>query len=250
MIAYRVFGNGYPVVFLHGFLESKTMWESICNEEEFCAILIDLPGHGESGEQLQAAHSMRAMAKEIKRVIDALGIQDYVVVGHSMGGYVGLELIQMDARCQRILLLNSNFWSDSVEKKRDRKRVADIVVTNKTLFLYEAIPNLFVDPNAHDSHVKALIQEASEMSAEAIAACSIAMSKREDHSGWVSENANIITVVQGTADQIVPESLMKEKLGTVDCTYVSIEGTGHMAHLESTELVKNVLGEFIGMKTA
>ena len=44
---YRVSGNGYPVVFLHGFLESVSMWDYI-NIQDVQSIFIDLPGHGKS----------------------------------------------------------------------------------------------------------------------------------------------------------------------------------------------------------
>ena len=46
---YRVSGNGYPVVFFHGFLESLSMWEQLNFKDSFRCIEIDFPGHGMSG---------------------------------------------------------------------------------------------------------------------------------------------------------------------------------------------------------
>ena len=50
-IHYKVNGNGRAVVLLHGFLESTDMWKEYAKNlaESFQVILIDLPGHGQSG---------------------------------------------------------------------------------------------------------------------------------------------------------------------------------------------------------
>ena len=46
---YSIFGNGYPVVFLHGFLESNSMWDYLSLENlNVQCVLIELPGHGKS----------------------------------------------------------------------------------------------------------------------------------------------------------------------------------------------------------
>ena len=55
-----MFGNGYPVVFLHGFLESMTMWEDLKFEGIWQQVFIDLPGHGGS-ESMQGSVSMQSM---------------------------------------------------------------------------------------------------------------------------------------------------------------------------------------------
>ena len=49
-IYYRVFGNGSPIVFLHGFLEDSNIWLDFIQplKESHQIILIDLPCHGKS----------------------------------------------------------------------------------------------------------------------------------------------------------------------------------------------------------
>lgn len=224
------------------------MWNELSKTGNFRSVLIDLPGHGESVDMLASSESMWKMASEVQRVLGQLGIEKFVVVGHSMGGYVGLELMKMESGCERILLLNSNFWADSADKKKDRKRVADIVFKNKQLFIYEAIPNLFLNPKMHDAKVKELIQEAILMSPEAIAAGSIAMSIRIDNTEWIEANGNRVTIVQGAEDRIVPENIMEENLANVNCNYISVAEVGHMAHIEASEEVEKILADFIAEK--
>ena len=232
-----------PLVLLHGFLESSTMWEHIQFPLGYPLVIVDLPGHGKSKDS--GDHSVEEMAKEVIAVIDELKLTNYHLIGHSMGGYVGLQMKRKDSRLDKVMLLNSNFWSDSPQKVKDRIRVADIVLTNKSHFIYEVIPNLFLNPERFDADVKRLIAEALKMSPTAIANASLAMSRREDFSEFVRENFESFAVVQGVEDPIVPISQMQEKLKDTGVSYTELEDVGHMAHFESGNTVSALIAEFL-----
>jgi len=245
LLNYRIIGDGYPVLFLHGFLESLEMWEYFSFENHFQCILLDLPGHGKSVEFIDASKSMLSMAKEVEKVINALEITEYALVGHSMGGYVGLELLKLDQRCEKLVLLNSNFWQDSDLKREDRKRVASIVNHNKNLFLYEAIPNLFRNPENHDSEIKSIIKTAKNMQAETIGLVSMAMAERNGFEQVLSVLDERLLIVQGEFDSIVPKEKMKEELTLFPTIEVRYVNSGHMAHIEETEITQDVLLNFL-----
>lgn len=237
--------NGTPIVLLHGFLESSTMWDELKLPTDRPVLTVDLPGHGASKLQVHSADSMQEMAKAVIEVIDLNGLKEYDVIGHSMGGYVALAMKQQDARLKRILLLNSNYWTDSSQKVKDRKRVAEIVQTNQSHFIYEVIPNLFLNPEKHDINVKQLISEAMQMSPEAIAKASIAMSQRTDFTDFILQFAEEITCIQGESDPIVPAKRMRKELKGSNVNYIEIAGVGHMAHIEATAELQNYLSEFL-----
>lgn len=245
---YRVSGNGHPVVFLHGFLESMRMWDCFDFDTVFTQICIDLPGHGLSVGRSEDMRSMKAMALCVMNILAELKIEQYDLVGHSMGGYVGLELMRMDKRCRKLVLMNSNFWSDDVKKQKDRQRVADIVRRNKMIFIYEAIPNLFYNPKAHDGVVQALIKEAGEMNAEAIAEATIAMSKRDDLSDFVKAESHRVLVIQGAQDTVVPIQKMQKLQKQYLFDWEVLNDCGHMAHIEQTEITARRIIEFVEKK--
>ena len=142
---YRVFGNGHPVVFLHGFLEDHSIWIELAERlNDYTIIIPDLPGHGKSS-CLSKNCSMAFMAEIVSVLLNKLNIQRPLVFGHSMGGYAGLEL----ARLQLIdlVLVHSNFWADSPQKKADRNRVIEVVEQSHLFFIKQAIPNLFSEAN-------------------------------------------------------------------------------------------------------
>ncbi|MBB4914435.1 alpha/beta fold hydrolase [Streptosporangium saharense] len=75
-----------PIVFIHGIRVSATMWDPVIAHLDRPAKAIDLPGHGtRAGEPF----SMDAATSAVAEAIDSLG-GSAVVVGLSLGGYVGI----------------------------------------------------------------------------------------------------------------------------------------------------------------
>ena len=248
LLNYKQFGEGETVVFLHGFLESISMWEKLSLESiHFHSILIDLPGHGESkNEDNSPVPSIDYMANRVIDTLNQLGIKKYNVVGHSMGGYVSLVLKKIDERCKKVILLNSNFWEDSSEKQKDRIRVADIVFKNKNLFLKEAIPNLYNNQIQFKVEISNLLEEALKMDAFSIAYASLAMSKRIDFTELIAQKPTDFVIVQGELDVIVPKLIMETKDVLQNVPYYLIKNTGHMSHFENPNEIKKMLIKELG----
>lgn len=246
---YRVVGEGYPVVFLHGFLESNTMWSSIIPKlKGIKAILVELPGHGDSpfypyGEEM----TIRNMSDDVNKVIQTLSISKFSIVGHSLGGYVALDLksIVKNDSIEKVVLLNSHPWSDAESKKKERTRVVNIVDHNKLLFLNEAIPNLFRNPVQYKKEVQIQLEEAIRMSEVAIIQALVAMRDRKDAMDVMKKLGPNCLVIQGKYDHLIPYEEMKEFTEKRNNVYYLVEEAGHMAHIESEDEVVEQLLNFI-----
>ena len=230
------------------FLESISMWQKLSLESiSFQSILIDLPGHGESkNEDNSPIPTIEFMANQVLATLHYLNIKKYSVVGHSMGGYVALSLKKIDVNCQKVVLLNSNFWQDSPEKQKDRIRVSDIVFKNKNLFLKEAIPNLYNDQLKYKEEIADLLEEALKMEAFSIAYASLAMSNRKDLTEMISQEPTDFVIVQGEIDAIVPKSTMESKDVLQNVPYYLIKNTGHMSHFENPNEIQQLLIKELG----
>jgi pimeloyl-ACP methyl ester carboxylesterase len=245
LLNYRVFGNGHPVVFLHGFLEDLSMWEFLITQQiPFQAICIDLPGHGAS-MLTDHSPSLDFMADEVMNVLLHLTITEFNVVGHSMGGYVALLIKEKRKECKKIVLLNSNFWEDAPEKKLDRIRVADIVFQAKELFLNVAIPGLFYHYSSDEPAVKALRKIADQCQPEVIAYASLAMRERKNHFKTLQSFTNDFLVLQGEFDPLIAKEKMKEELEGLAIKIVEIKNAGHMAHTENPSDTALLLIDFL-----
>ena len=244
---YSIIGKGYPVVFLHGFLESITMWEYLKLENSpFQSVLIDLPGHGNSPlTDSSEAPSLEFMAEEVSRLLDFLHIPSYHIVGHSMGGYVALLVKEMDSRCKKIVLLNSNFWEDGAEKKNDRIRLAELVLQSKNVVIQEAVPSLFYCFNRSSTVVRKLVEEAKKIEATAIAYAALAMRSRLNKKYLLIQNPSDFLIIQGENDPLIQLETMQKELSELQVQCISIKESGHMAYCEQPETVRESITAFL-----
>lgn len=243
VLAHRVIGKGRPVVFLHGFLESSSMWNYLTMPNEIQAVLIDLPRHGKSKEK--EGKSIGSIAQQVLEVVAFLNIRSFSVIGHSLGGYVALELKKQSSKCEKVVLLNSHFWEDSPAKKQDRERVVEVVSRLKNQFIEQALPNLFCHPKSYQAIIGKMIQEAKEISAEGIAELSLAMKNRKDNQQMIAENPKDFWVIQGELDSVVAVEKMRLCHKKNAFNYVEIPSVGHMAHIENSLAVEKVLRKII-----
>jgi pimeloyl-ACP methyl ester carboxylesterase len=105
-------GAAPPVLFLHGNSSSKRIW----THQFRCLkaigrgfIAIDLPGHGESENSPipDITYSFPGYADIVRSLLDELCLPAVDVVGWSLGGHVGLELLATDARVRSLLLIGA-----------------------------------------------------------------------------------------------------------------------------------------------
>jgi len=229
------------IVFLHGFLVSITRWGYLPIINLDCpAMLIDLPGHGKSILEDDSFPNLDFYASEVSTLLNELDYEITSLVGHSMGGYVSLLLKERYFSLSSLVLLNSNFWSDSEQKKKDRVRVADIVLKNKNLFIKEAISNLFIDPKLNNDKVQKMIHETSCMDSFSISYASLAMRDRKDFS-QSKILSNDVLIIQGEKDKTVICDEMKKKCQDLKVELEIIDEVGHMAHIENSLIVFDLI---------
>jgi pimeloyl-ACP methyl ester carboxylesterase len=92
-IAYDLIGAGHPALMLvHGWSCDRTYWNAQLESlsRDFTVVTVDLAGHGES-ECGREAWSIAAFGSDVALVVTLNGLEDVVLVGHSMGGDVILE---------------------------------------------------------------------------------------------------------------------------------------------------------------
>lgn len=89
---YRKSGNGKPLVILHGLFGISDNWATLAKQwsEFFTVYAVDLRNHGQSPHSEQWKYWI--MAEDVLELIDDEKLQDVTVLGHSMGGKVGMRL--------------------------------------------------------------------------------------------------------------------------------------------------------------
>ncbi|WP_110113735.1 alpha/beta hydrolase [Bacillus sp. CGMCC 1.16541] len=101
------------MVLLHGFLSSSFSYRRLvpllCTE--FQVIVIDLPPFGQSEKSLTFLYSYHNLAKTVVSLLEQLKLKDVIVVGHSMGGQIALNVAKQKPELvtKLVLLCSSGY---------------------------------------------------------------------------------------------------------------------------------------------
>lgn len=247
-VNYNDQGKGTAVVLLHGFLENNTMWDAFALElsQKNRIITIDLLGHGKTG-CLGYVHTMEQQADIVKAVLNHLHLRKYILVGHSMGGYVALALTELyPDKVKGLCLMNSTALSDSEEKQKNRDRAIKAVKHNKKTFIKSAIPSLFSEDNKtrFRNEIAEITEEALQMPTQGVIAALEGMKIRKDRSNILKNNHFNKMLVIGKKD---PALEYKPLLKQVKNTNVKVAEfpDGHMSHVENKIELFHTIRNFI-----
>lgn len=237
-ISYTDSGKGSVIVFLHGFLENKSMWNHYAAQyqSKYRVITIDLLGHGQS-ENLGYVHSMEENAKVVQAVLSHLRIRKSILVGHSMGGYVSLAFAELfPDNVRSIILINSSASADSDERKLNRDRAIQAVKYNHDSFIRMAVANLFSPDNQQKlkneiEHVK---QQALKTSLQGIVATLEGMKIRKDREVLLHFGTYPIALILGVQDPVLNFSQTSKQVEGTRATLFSFPD-GHMTPIENRD---------------
>lgn len=108
-LAYTDHGDGPPVVLLHGFPQSSFVWRDLAPllSTRFRVIAPDLLGAGDSAKPVEARLDLRAQAGYVRELLEALGVERFAAIGHSIGGGVAQLLALDGAGVDAMVLISS-----------------------------------------------------------------------------------------------------------------------------------------------
>ena len=109
-LSYIDMGAGSPVVLVHGFADSTYAWHKVAfalRDAGNRLIIVDQPGHGLSDTPPAPwTYTIENQAGAVAKLVDRLGLEDYTLVGHCMGGSIALYLAEKNPdRIRRLALL-------------------------------------------------------------------------------------------------------------------------------------------------
>ena len=113
-VYYEVFGNGKPIVLLHGaFMTIDDNWGKMIPELSKTreVIAIEFQGHGHTAFS-ERTLELATLASDVQGVMDLLKVDSADVVGYSMGGSVAYQLtVQSPKRVKKLVIISSTYKS-------------------------------------------------------------------------------------------------------------------------------------------
>lgn len=248
MIHFFEKGSGQPLVLIHGFCESGRMWNYFAEKlsSHFRVICPDLPGFGDSlifGNQI----TLEEVAVQLEEWMEENQIQDPIVIGHSLGGYVALALLElMGSRLKAIGLFHSTAFPDDEEKKGMRNRTIVFLQKNGVeKFVTSFVPPLFPENRREElaSEIQAAIEDAKRSSLDGLIAFAGAMRDRKDRVEILRNFAGPKLLIAGTEDGAVKIEASRAQQDAFS-HYIELQGVGHMGMVEEREKTVEVVREF------
>lgn len=115
-VHYEQVGRGRPVIFLHGWLGSWQYWEPAMSAagQSFRAYSVDFLGFGYSSNRTQQS-GIETYSRQVIQFMNALGIDQAMLVGHSMGGMVAMKTaLDYPQRVQQVVTVGAPFEGSSL----------------------------------------------------------------------------------------------------------------------------------------
>ena len=250
-ISYEVRGDGPPVVLLHSFPCDHEFWYPLAGamDSRYRLILPDLrgPGNSEIGEgpALMAKH-----ARDIARVLDAVGVGKATFIGCSIGGYILFEFWRrFRERVNALAIIDSRPHADTAEARSNRLKAAAAVLEQGTEPFFDGmIPKLMgrTTVATRPDLVAGARAMMRKMSAEDISLVQRGMAERPDSVADLKTITAPTLIVIGDEDvlsTVADGELMRQNIA--GSRLKVIPKAGHYAPWEQPEAVGTVLRQFL-----
>ena len=252
-IHYKTHGEGSrALVFVHGFGCDMNAWEEqfpYFAEKNFPMVFVDLPGFGES-DKPHAEYTMDFFAGAVKTVIDAAGVTEPILVGHSLGSPICRQVARnypdLDAMLCKVDEAVCRFPEDSLEKAEykamfdgmikgfDKEDITDIMTTFVDALLVPSTPEW----------VREYVRTSMVPTPAYIAYST--MQNMVDEKWWDETPMTLPTMVIVAKDFILwPDNEEHQRRLYPNLTYHTVSNTGHFIMMEHPEQVNSMLWDFI-----
>lgn len=241
-------GSGTPVVLIHGFGADLNGWmfTQPALAEARRAVALDLPGHGGSTKQLDKALDGASFAADIDRALAALGIDRVHLVGHSMGGAIGLHFAiwQPDRVASLTLIAPASFGPEinvdfingfvKAQRRREMQEVLALLVHDPALVSRQMVEDVL--------RYKRL--DGVQTALEAIAAEWFPNGVQREGIAEVAAHPKMpVQIIWGRDDRIIPAAHAEALAGRLPVHV--LDEAGHLPHMEKAGEVNRLIAGFI-----
>jgi len=235
---------GTPVLLVHGNFSSKLWWRDLLEEPPPGSRLLapDLPGFGDSPAGRHFVPSMSLYVDALHGFLDSLGVDEAVLVGHSMGGAVAMQLALSDPERFPAMMLLSPAPPGGLQTPD---------------YLYPLLKGLRHDRRALrralkrmmrsrvPEYVEDLVRDAEKMHPRGFAGNARLLSEW-NVDGELSGYHSPVLVVSGDRDTLVPPSSAESTARRFPAgEHVLLPGITHSPQIEASEKVGQLLTSFL-----
>lgn len=250
-VHYESYGQGKDaVVFIHGWTCDLTFWRGQAPVyEKHRALLIDLPGHGQS-DKPDVAYTQERFARAIDAVMRDAGVDRAVLVGHSMGTPVAITFLRMfPAKTKALVMVDGSVPQapkDDAARTRQKAQMEPLLRSFREPG-YNATAQRMIEGMFSDKTTPALREEIrSKMAAtpqNVMASAIEGMFAMEAPKPGETYNVPAMAIMVATPGRVGYEAKLRAVFPNLRI-YQAWEGSGHFLMMESPDRFNAVLEEF------
>lgn len=219
------------LIFLHYFGGSSRTWQPVMESLSslFTCVAVDLPGFGDSAP-VEGGASIEAVCDRVQRVL--AGRKDYVLVGHSMGGKVALELAsRMPEGLLQLILIAPSPPTPEPMKEADRKNLADAYGHPQKL---RAIIDSISAQALPETRIEQLLRDYARIDRQAWNDW-LNIGSKEDITGQVKNFRLPMTVISGDADPGLSIKTLQPVFQPLfpQARFLEVAGASHLLPVEN-----------------
>jgi 3-oxoadipate enol-lactonase len=250
-LAVEVRGEGPAILFVHGYPLDRTIWrDQIDSLEGYRRIAPDLRGMGQS-DAPDLGYGMGIYADDLAALLDALGVNEVVLCGLSMGGYVIFEFLRRwRHRVRALILMDTRAEGDSTEGRRARDAAATSARDGGAGAVGGALLPKMLAPGSEERAPELVDRVRRMMAATPVAGmigALAAMRDRHDSTGLLPTLADLPTLVLvGEEDALAPPDAARRMATLIPgARLVVIPGAGHLPPVERPSETTAEIREFL-----
>lgn len=257
-VASRELGSGPPVLLLHGWPTSSLLWRRVMPRlaEQNRVIALDLPGFGASDKPVDVRYDFDLFDRAIDGVLDHLEIGEVGLVGHDIGGPIGLHwAMQQPSRLTRIALLNTILYPELPDAVIEFVATLGSPTRRDELTGPEGLAEIMrlgvADPAVITDDVLSVVLAPFRTDADrvALANAGIGLSVRgiADVAAGLSSLRMPVRAIYGEQDRILPdisETMTRLARDVPQAEITALPDVGHFLQEEDPERVADLLARF------
>ncbi len=224
-----------PTVLIHGYGFDHRIWYPVeLAFEGRHVIYLSLPGFGM--DAVTEPYTIEELAVKYWRHLNEVVPDPVHLVGHSMGGYVCMEMLaQQPSRVASLALVHSHVFEDPEEKKANRTAtMKEISEKGREAFVEKMIPSLLGNEKDYVEITKMLIQRGMIYDNNAWSFGTQAIRDRKDHSATLTNSKIPVLMLMGENDKAVTPALAYKQAPLSERSMLHMyPGVGHLAMYES-----------------
>ncbi|MFX1378683.1 MAG: alpha/beta fold hydrolase [Promethearchaeota archaeon] len=264
-ISYEIQGNGFPVIFIHGFGSKKEIWKpqiiDFC--KKYKTITFDLRGTGKT-DRPDYLYTMDMFVEDIKKLMNYLHLNSAHLIGRSFGGMIaqnfvlkypnrvnklvliatnanfdeeGAVEIVVDNRLKEIELLKTNpakaFWNKAIFTYHPKFRQALKQDPKKKFHNIFSLEDLIEESKKNPSRPQDIINQGNAM-------------KMHNVLNQLNKIENETLLITASHDRLIPKNLMIEINKRIpNSTLKVIERAGHFMTISRAAEVNNMILHFL-----